>query len=241
MDISVCMATYNGEKYVLPQIRSILEQLDKHSELIIVDDFSKDKTIELIESIEDKRIKIYKNNSNQGHVKTFEIALNKAKGETIFLSDQDDIWPKNRVKDMLCECKEKKSLVIGQFQTFKKEIPKQNFNDEIIISSEINLFFFILKIFLGKENVFGSTMCFPKEYLNLLLKFPKLLEAHDIWIALVSAINGRVTLLNNVVVYRRLHELNVTPIKRRNLITVFISRLKLTFLIILAIFRKKKK
>ena len=126
MDISVCMATYNGEKYVLPQIRSILEQLDKHSELIIVDDFSKDKTIELIESIEDKRIKIYKNNSNQGHVKTFEIALNKAKGETIFLSDQDDIWPKNRVKDMLCECKEKKSLVIGQFQTFKKEIPKQN-------------------------------------------------------------------------------------------------------------------
>ena len=65
--ISVCMATYNGEKYIKEQIESILDQLSPEDELIISDDNSADKTIEIIENIKDKRIKILFHNQNKNY------------------------------------------------------------------------------------------------------------------------------------------------------------------------------
>ena len=91
--ISVAMATYNGEKYIKKQIESILINLNKDDELIISDDGSKDKTLDIIKSIKDKRIKII-SGPKQGVIKNFENALNNCTGEYIFLSDQDDIWGK---------------------------------------------------------------------------------------------------------------------------------------------------
>ena len=55
--ISVCMATYNGEKYIKEQIESILYQLSSRDELIISDDSSDDNTIKIIKSFDDRRIK----------------------------------------------------------------------------------------------------------------------------------------------------------------------------------------
>ncbi len=56
--ISVAIATYNGEKYIKEQLESILKQLNKNDEIIISDDGSADKTIEIAKSFNDKRIKI---------------------------------------------------------------------------------------------------------------------------------------------------------------------------------------
>ena len=58
------MAKYNGEKYVEEQLRSILCQLDQESEVIVVDDCSKDKTVEIIQSFQDKRVVVLKNKKN---------------------------------------------------------------------------------------------------------------------------------------------------------------------------------
>ena len=57
--ISVCIATHNGEKYIKKQLESILSQLDFSDEIVISDDGSTDQTINLIQSLEDKRIKIF--------------------------------------------------------------------------------------------------------------------------------------------------------------------------------------
>ena len=73
--ISVCMATYNGEKYIREQMNSILEQLGEDDELIISDDLSSDKTVEIIKSYKDKRIKLYIHEDNHGFVRNFENAL----------------------------------------------------------------------------------------------------------------------------------------------------------------------
>ena len=59
--ISVCIPTYNGEKYILEQIESILDQTHVVDEIIISDDSSEDGTIELIESLNDSRIQILPN------------------------------------------------------------------------------------------------------------------------------------------------------------------------------------
>ena len=56
--VSVCMATYNGERFIKEQIDSILCQLAAEDELIISDDGSTDKTLEVIESYGDNRIKV---------------------------------------------------------------------------------------------------------------------------------------------------------------------------------------
>lgn len=96
--ISVCMATYNGEKYIHEQMSSILPQLCDLDEIIVCDDASVDKTVAILESFCDNRIKLFRNSSNLGHVKNFEKAISLANGEYIFLSDQDDIWEPNKIK-----------------------------------------------------------------------------------------------------------------------------------------------
>jgi glycosyltransferase involved in cell wall biosynthesis len=97
LNISVCMASYNGSKYIKNQITSILNQLAKSDQLVIVDDCSFDNTVNIIESLKDSRIKLFKNTKNIGVVGTFNRALKHANGDIIFLSDQDDEWLDNKV------------------------------------------------------------------------------------------------------------------------------------------------
>jgi len=59
--ISVCIATYNGEKYIYRQLESILSQLNKSDEIIVSDDNSTDKTLEIISEFRDVRIKVVNN------------------------------------------------------------------------------------------------------------------------------------------------------------------------------------
>jgi len=107
--ISVCMPTFNGEKYIKKQIESILSQMNDEDELIISDDSSTDKTISIIESLNDSRIKIFSHTPNTVQLKkklgiyrivaeNYLNALNYAKGDYIFLADQDDLWSQGRVK-----------------------------------------------------------------------------------------------------------------------------------------------
>ena len=96
--ISVCIATYNGEKYIREQLDSILPQLGLDDEVIISDDSSTDNTLKIIEEYNDCRIKIFSNNKFYSPILNFENALKKAQGDFIFLSDQDDIWKSNKVE-----------------------------------------------------------------------------------------------------------------------------------------------
>lgn len=109
--ISVCMAALNGEKYIKAQIDSIISQLTAEDEIIVVDSNSMDNTVQILESYNDNRIKIlHFDNSNigGGEFKTvnriraaFLLAISNAKGDTLYLSDQDDIWLPQKVK--VCE------------------------------------------------------------------------------------------------------------------------------------------
>ncbi|MEK5777350.1 glycosyltransferase, partial [Acinetobacter nosocomialis] len=99
--ISVCLATYNGEKYIVEQLTSILSQLSPTDEVIISDDHSTDETLLLIKSLNDPRIKIITNELGKGYTKNFENAINHSSGDYIFLSDQDDVWVENKVELMM--------------------------------------------------------------------------------------------------------------------------------------------
>lgn len=96
--VSVCLATYNGEKYIRQQIESILPQLSAADEIVVSDDESTDQTVPILESFNDSRIHIYIHKRRNEKVvwdyatHNFENALSHAKGDYIFLSDQDDVF-----------------------------------------------------------------------------------------------------------------------------------------------------
>lgn len=102
--ISVVMATYNGERYLREQLESICNQTHKPDEIIIGDDHSSDSTPVIIQSFmkETKvQIRFFYNSKRLGYAKNFRKVLGLAKGDLIFLSDQDDIWEKEKIE--ICE------------------------------------------------------------------------------------------------------------------------------------------
>lgn len=98
--ISVVMCTYNGEKFIREQLDSIVSQTYPIHELIIQDDCSTDNTIKIIQEYASKYkyIKLYQNKQNIGFNQNFKTAILKATGDYIAISDQDDIWYKNKLK-----------------------------------------------------------------------------------------------------------------------------------------------
>ena len=100
--ISVCMATFNGGKFIREQLESILSQLPSdNSEIVIADDGSTDETVSVTQSFGDSRIRVLPAEKHLGVIYNYERALQASKGEIIFLADQDDIWLPGKVERVL--------------------------------------------------------------------------------------------------------------------------------------------
>ncbi len=99
--ISVALCTYNGERFLAPQLASILGQTVLPDELIIRDDRSSDSTPEIIRAFEKKApfaVDFQINQQNLGSTRNFEGAMRACRGDLIALSDQDDVWHPRRLE-----------------------------------------------------------------------------------------------------------------------------------------------
>lgn len=101
--ISIIMPAYNCEKYIKEAILSVLKQSYKLWELIIIDDCSSDKTVDIVrECINyDSRIKLYINKSNQGVSLTRNKGISLAKGKWIAFLDSDDMWENTKLEKQI--------------------------------------------------------------------------------------------------------------------------------------------
>lgn len=200
--ISVCMATYNGEKYIVEQINSILSQIKESDELVISDDGSNDTTIEKVLSFHDQRIRIY-----HGHfhspIYNFENAIKHAKGDVIFLSDQDDIWLPGRV-DKLSNALAKYDVVVSNatFMNGDGKVQEQLYFEGMPSFSVIRT--------ILSNNFFGASMAFKSSLLKHILPFPKHLAMHDQWIGLMGTCYGKVGFVNEPLLLYRRHENNAS-------------------------------
>jgi glycosyltransferase involved in cell wall biosynthesis len=188
--ISVCMATFNGEKYLQKQLKSILSQLSINDEIIISDDGSSDDTLNIIRNIHDNRIKIYSHDKKNVKIYTsyrkfqcvtmnFENALKHASGDYIYLADQDDVWLQkkvNKINALLAEY----DFVIHNYKIinlFGDCICERAFNDIPIHNN------FIMNILDNKFR--GCCIAFRRKCLDFLLPFPKYLIGHDYFIGVL--------------------------------------------------------
>lgn len=228
--ISVCMTSFNGEKYIEKQIESILACLGEHDELIISDDGSKDGTRELVDCMAhaDGRIRLI-DGPKDGVIANFEKAIRAAKGDYIYLADQDDIWDAKKVEKVQAYFKDKNCMLVIH-------------DADIIDESEtvINPSFFqrrnskkgILNNII-KNSYIGCCMAFRREILDVVLPIPKNIEMHDQWIGILAETKGEAVFLEEVLFHYRRHGENVSsfehyPVPKmiRNRVVLVIELLK---------------
>jgi glycosyltransferase involved in cell wall biosynthesis len=221
--ISVCMAVFNGEPYLFEQLRSILAQLDDEDEVIIVSDCSRDGSVELIEKIGDPRVALYQNDANVGPAVSFERAITQAKGQYIFLSDQDDVWRPDKVRITR--------------QIFESTGALAVVSDAQIVDAELNAMMsslFLLRSSgpgfwrnLYRNGFVGCCMAFRSDARSFLIPFPAHVGLHDEWIGLCSSIAGNVIFCDHKLIDYRRHGENVSSLGHGSLISMTRKRFNL--------------
>lgn len=197
--ISVCVATYNGEPYIVEQLRSILSQLTPEDELIVSDDGSTDNTLQVINDLADHRIKIV--HSAAHYFKwNFYNALKHAQGDIIFLSDQDDVWLAGKVQRCVSELKtcdlvcHNSKMVDASLNIIEDDFFRFYGSGPGLLKNAMN------------NTYFGSCMAFRRSVWEKSLPWPKTNEiGHDIWLGLVAEIVGKTRFITTpYVLYRRI-------------------------------------
>lgn len=207
--VSVAMATYNGEKYIGEQLTSILEQTRPVDEIIISDDASTDGTLQVIKNFMQRssKITLISNNANLGLNANFEKAISRCGGHYIAISDQDNIWERERIEKMLA--------------AFKDEVLV--YSDSTIITadgrkrsrlSEKKKYVFTLgaspKEFYFYNAIFGHNVIFRRELLDDLIPIPGEGINYDGWLSFTASSVGKIRYLDESLACFRIHPDNIT-------------------------------
>ena len=227
-NISVAIATYNGEKYIKDQLISILVQLEKNDEIVISDDGSTDSTIKIINGLRDKRIKMIKG-PRQGVKQNFANAISHCKGKYIFLADQDDVWMSDKIKKVLEVFENEKCMcVIHDCIVFDS-----NSNNDIYDSyyEFRNSGKGILKN-IWKNTYIGCCMAIDGKMKKKVLPIPNDIEMHDQWIGIISEKNGKCIFIKDKLIKYRRHDNNVSKMNHHSVIKMFTNRIRLIYRIV---------
>ncbi len=205
MKISVAIAAYKGEKYIAEQLGSILPQLGENDEVIVSDDLPGGETEKAVKTIDDRRVK-YMEGPGKGVCKNFEHAINACSGDIIFLSDQDDVWLRNKVSRVLREFECGAALVLHDASVTDEHL---NITDSSYfkthgVSTD-------LKETLMRNTYPGCCMAFRRCLIYSALPFPESAPMHDWWLALVAMKkNMSISVINEPLILWRRHGDNVT-------------------------------
>lgn len=190
--VTVLMSTYNGEKYLRQQIESILNQEGVDVELIVRDDCSADKTLEVLKEYQKthNNIKIIEGTQNLGACRSFfQLIGSYDTSDYYALSDQDDIWDTDKLK-----------IAVGFLEKRNPEIPLLYYSNLRIVDA--NGHFCRIshsKPHIGKskysalsENLAtGCTIVYNKTLAGLACQVkPKKFYMHDAWLYLVAKMFG---------------------------------------------------
>lgn len=212
---SIAMSTYNGERFIKEQIDSILDQSYSNLELIITDDGSSDKTIDIIKDYQkkDTRVKLYQNETNLGFVQNFAKAISLCEGDYIALADQDDSWKKDKLKTFIETIGEHvliysdADLVDEYAVSMGKELIRPG---RELVSGANN------RAFLLENCVSGNTLMFKKELLPYILPIPEGASFHDRWIVFVASTYGSITYTEEPMTYYRRYSEQITKKREKD-------------------------
>ena len=219
--VSVALCTFNGERFLQQQLDSLAAQSILPDELIICDDASSDNTIGIAEkfSLNSKfKTRIIKNPINLGYVKNFEKAISLCNENIIFLCDQDDVWARDKIQQVV-SIFNSESTVGLVFHGYKK-IDSLGFNyhdaEELFGYDKLSSTQLAEEVLNNSINVFlvpkprawcGCMMAFRHDFKDVIVPiFPG--KGHDDWILKVVAPLSEVRFISSPLIEYRIHEGN---------------------------------
>ena len=229
--VSVCMATYEGSRWVTEQLTSILAELGPRDEVVVVDDASRDDTLETVRALADPRIRVLAQPRNRGYVRSFESALLASRGDYVLLADQDDVWVPGRVQAM-CDALADHDVVASNLVTLggpdRIRGPYGQADWRLRSGDSGHRVRNVLGILAGNRPYYGCAMGVRREVLERALPFPGYLtESHDLWLALYGNLRARLLHLDAPTVRRRFHADNTSPSRPRGVVGALRSRVLL--------------
>lgn len=224
--VSILFNCYNGEKYIVEQLKSIYSQTYSNWELIIYDDCSTDNTLKLVQRIinDDPRVKIVKNNKNLGLLESFRRGMKLVKGDYICLADNDNYWLSTRLEkevDYLNQHPKElmvfhDSFISNQNLGITSNSFTKSLNGKFWSISSFNTNDLSLENLLDNNQVTGISIMFRNCLNKSVIQIPDD-EMHDGWIAKLSASNGKIGYISEPLIIYRQHQSNyVGTLKNSN-------------------------
>jgi len=219
------MATYNGARWIKAQLQSVLSQLGENDELVLVDDVSSDNTLEKVEGLKDARIRVFRNERNLGVDLTFQKALSLARGDVLFLCDQDDVWYPEKVSRVMQAFSEhpEATLVLSDAEIIDAE-------GRVIAPSYFGIrgpFMPGILANIVKSKFLGCAMAVKSGMRDRFLPFPARIPGHDMWIGVVNEFYGKTFFIAEPLIGYRRHGENTSPESRQGLAQMLIWRWQL--------------
>lgn len=222
---SVVMTTYNGEKYLVEQLKSLRDQLLPFDEIIILDDCSTDDSPKIIKDFIDSNHltswKLIRNATNQGWKKNFKNGFDIAKGDYIFPCDQDDIWHLEKCQEMIdiMDHHPNIEVLVSNYNIFfseedngsnsyKNNSKKWNESGDLELSGIDRHWAYI--------NRPGCTFCFRKSFYDDIKESWNVEFAHDAILWRYAKIRHSLAIYNKALIDFRRHGNNATSIHKRN-------------------------
>lgn len=221
--VDIAMATYNGEKYISEQIDSIINQNYQNWKLYISDDGSMDDTVKIIKNFvsKDNRIELVNTERQGGVIQNFNKALEHTDAEFIVLSDQDDLWPKNRLEMLVTKIsnhsgKNQPRLIFTDLTLINEtgEIIAESFYKENSLNPLQNVERYNL---LWNSTVYGCTTIMNRALLDMVLPIPTNAHMHDQWLAMKAHQNKGLVFFDVPTVLYRQHSENVVGGNKKNI------------------------
>jgi glycosyltransferase involved in cell wall biosynthesis len=221
MQIDIVIAVYNGEQYISEQLRSITESTgyDKIQKIIVTDDNSSDRTMEIIAKLNIPKVEVVKNNpSLSGPSYNFINGLKFTVSDYVFFCDQDDFWLPDRIA--------KYCQLIPQL---KPKYPGIIYSDLLVVDSDLNT---INGSFYAHENISkkwgkelnnlwlqncspGCTMLLNRSAKNKLIEtYSSSAIMHDWWVFLYASLYRNALFLDQTTLMYRQHDNNAVGASR---------------------------
>lgn len=209
------MCTFNGADFLRAQLESIASQSRRPDEIVICDDGSTDETEYVIKQFASAPVVVlHLNEQNLGSSKNFEQAINLCSGDVIALSDQDDVWRKDKLEviEAAFERNPRTGLVFSDAEIVDENLNPLNRRmwDEVGFDGHKRKLVAhgrALDVLITGWTVTGATMAFRSDYRNLALPIPTNIQLiHDGWIALTVAAVAEVIMLEEPLIKYRQHE-----------------------------------
>jgi glycosyltransferase involved in cell wall biosynthesis len=214
---SVVLCTRDGEKYIAEQLRSIRVQSAQIMELVLSDDDSSDRTLEIAQqALAGAQFSVLwsENHPALGITKNFESAIRRSSGDFVALSDQDDAWHPDKLTAALDVFRRDTDalllftdarLVDGAGKPLEQGLFESlRVSEAELAAIESGGAFPLL---LRRNLVTGATVVFRRRLLDLALPFP-VGWVHDEWLAMVAALHGGVRVLRRQTIDYRQHGSN---------------------------------